>query len=79
MFSFSDSTFLYLLHCLKFYILTKYLEYKRIATFIEEPTVTMKCRTVITVLFLYFNVGLNILLVSLSYLFTFKYFLTNYI
>ena len=44
---------------------------------ILDPMVTVKCRTAITVLFLYFNVCLSIKLDSLSCSFTFLSFHTN--
>ena len=48
-------------------------------TFAKDPTVTVKCRTAIKVLFLYINLCLSVMFDNLSYLFTFIYFLTNYI
>jgi hypothetical protein len=46
---------------------------------IEDLTVTVKCRTAITPLFLYFNLCLNVILDSLSCSFTSISFLTTFI
>jgi len=43
----------------------------------DEPTVTMKCRTAIKVLFLYLNLCPSVMLNSLSCLFTSISFLIN--
>ena len=37
---------------------------------VEDPTVTVKCRTAIKVMFIYFNLCVSVMLNSLSYLFT---------
>ena len=44
---------------------------------VEDPTVTVNCRTTIKELFLYLNWCLSVILNSLSYLFTSISFLTN--
>ena len=45
---------------------------------VEDPTVTVKCRTAIKVLFLYFNLCLSVMLNSLSCPFTSISVLTDY-
>ena len=44
---------------------------------VEDPIVTVNCRTTITELFLYFNLCVSVMLDSLSYLFTSISFLPN--
>ena len=44
---------------------------------VEDPTVTIKCRTAIKILFLYFNLCLSVKFDSLSCSFTSILFLTN--
>jgi hypothetical protein len=45
---------------------------------VEDPTVTVKCRTAIKALFLYLNLGLSVMLDILSCSFTSIYFLTYF-
>ena len=44
---------------------------------VEDPTVTVNCRTTIKELFLYLNLCVSVMLDRLSYLFTSISFLTN--
>jgi hypothetical protein len=41
-----------------------------VSLIVEDPTVTVKCRTAIKVMFIYFNLCVSVMLNSLSYLFT---------